>query len=322
MDNMDNVSNNNDQSPYPSVCEAAMLSVLAAVAVYYYGIRAAAVAVVCVLTCMAADALCLVLRRKHLRLNDLSALSGGLAIAVMLPASIPYTAAAAACLFAVCIAKHPFGGHGHELLSCAAAGYIFCEQSFPQWVLMYPRPFGELSVQNIVSSGLYPSFSKTALTSGMGSYSDFELLIGSFAGPMGCTCALLVTVCALVLISQGGISGAAFFSEMAVIIGCAYLRGGTAEIKITLAGGMTVFAAAFLTAHTELVPRTRAGRYLYGVLAGLITSAVCLISALENPAVYAAVLTAPVSGLIDGMALTRSRKLRAKRIFGGVKDNG
>lgn len=298
--------------------EAAILAVLAAMAVYYYGARAAIVTAVCVGVCLAADTLCLILRRKHLHIHDLSSVITGLTLAVMLPASVSYKAAAAAGLFAVCIAKHPFGGRGHEIVNCAAAGYIFAELSFPRSVLLYPKPFAELPLGNIVSGGLLPSFTRTAAASGTGNYSDLELLIGNFTGPMGCTCTVLVTVCALVLIQQKAISAGAFLGEMAVVLGASFLKSGAAGLKLTLTGGMLVFAAAFLTADTNIAPQKPWARLFYGILAGLLTAAVSQISALENPAVYACIIAAPLGRSIDGLPMMQQRRQRVKNIFGAA----
>lgn len=106
-----------------------VLIVLNLMAVYYYGVRALLVALTAVGTCLAADIVCLIFRRKPLHIHDISAAITGLTLSAMLPASVPYTVAAGAAVFAVCIAKHPFGGHGHEIFNCAAAGYIL--RSFP-----------------------------------------------------------------------------------------------------------------------------------------------------------------------------------------------
>ena len=108
-----------------------VLLVTAAMSVYYYGMRAALLCIICVGVCWGLDVLCLIIQRKSLHIHDVSPIITGLAIALMMPASVPYTIAAAACAFAICIAKHPFGGHGKEIVNCAAAAYIFAKLCFP-----------------------------------------------------------------------------------------------------------------------------------------------------------------------------------------------
>lgn len=298
----------------------AVLSVMALMAAYYYGIRALAVTLVCVGVCWISDALCLILRRKSLHIHDLSPIVTGLALAVMMPASVPYTVAAAAAVFAVCIAKHPFGGHGYEIVSCAAAGYIFAELSFPQAVLQYPKPFGELSAGNVVTQTLFPSFTRSSAAAGALSYSDFELLIGNFCGPMGCTFTVLVIVCAFYLISRRAISPTVFLGELGTVLLWKLFTDGLVGVKISLAGGMLVFAASILTADYALTPKNTYARLLYGIFAGVITVAVSEISSLENPAVYACIIAAPFGRLMDNFGVSRHRRNRAKSIFGASED--
>ncbi|MCM1578664.1 MAG: RnfABCDGE type electron transport complex subunit D, partial [Ruminococcus sp.] len=140
----------------------AILLMLCGMGVYYYGMRAAAVTGVCAGSCMAADMVCLILRKKRLHIHDLSALDTGLAIACLMPAGVPYTIAAGACVFAVCIAKAPFGGRGCEIVCPAAAGYIFAEMSFPRQMSLYPKPFEPLGLSNTVTEPLYSAFSSAA----------------------------------------------------------------------------------------------------------------------------------------------------------------
>lgn len=295
-----------------------ILLVLAAMAVYYYGPRAAAVAAVCVAVCWASDTVCLIMRRKALHLHDLSPIITGLTLAVMMPASVSYKAAAAAAVFAVCIAKHPFGGHGHEIFNCAAAGYIFAELSFPQTMRYYPRPFAELPILEPVTEGLSPSFTRTLLTSGTTAYSDFELLIGNFTGPMGCTCTVLVIVCALVLISRRCVSPAVFFGELGTVLIYGFIRSGAQGIKLSLISGMLVFSTAILTADLSTAPKKTGARLIFGILAGLITVAASRLSALEAPAVYACIIAAPIGKSLDGSDVLhrRHRRKRVKSIFG------
>ncbi len=299
---------------------AAVLAVFAMMSVYYYGMRALAVTAVCVLTSWALDVLCLIIRGKSLHIHDISPIMTGLMIAVMLPATVPYTVAAAACAFAVCIAKHPFGGHKYEIVSSAAAGYIFAELSFPQAVLLYPKPFAELPLSNIVNIPLYSSFSKSAMVATSTNYSDFELLIGNFTGPMGCTFTVLTAVCAAVLISRKSISAAVIIGELCTVILWSGLTGGADEIKTVLAGGMLVFTAAFISADYRFAPKNTAARIFFGVLTGIMIIAVSEISALENPAVYACIIMAPFSRLMDNFGRARSRKKRVRNIFGASGD--
>ncbi len=299
----------NDFAPMANT--VAVLTVFVLMAVYYYGLRAAVVSLVCVAVCTAADWICLILRGKKLHIHDISPVAAGLTIAVMMPASVPYTVAAAACVFAVCCAKHPFGGHGCELFSCAAAGYIFAELSFPSAVLSYPKPFTELALSNTVTQPLYSAVSSAAAIK---NYSAIEVLIGNYSGPMGCTFIILTAVCAVYLMSRKAVSFAAFAAQTGVFMLWSFFMGGTASVGAALSGGMFIFASAFLTCDSSLVPSGTAGRLFYGTAAGILLICVSGISSLSYPAVYVSVLAAPLSRLIDSIDSLKVRRKRVKSI--------
>lgn len=298
-----------------------VLMVTAAVSVYYYGMRAALLCVLCVGVCWGLDVICLILQRKSLHIHDISPIITGLTIALMLPASVPYTIAAAACAFAICIAKHPFGGHGKEIFNCAAAGYIFAELCFPQAVLSYPKPMTALPLANIITDGLYPSFTSAAMHSTSASYTDIELLIGNFTGPMGCTFTVLTAVCALYLISRKAISGTVFFTELAVVLGWSLAAGGIFRVKTALVGGMLLFGLSVLSCDNSIVPKTLPEKILFGIVSGVLLIVAGAVSKLENPVVYAAVLAAPFARLTGKFGELSRRRKRAKSIFGKYADD-
>ncbi|MDY3792844.1 MAG: RnfABCDGE type electron transport complex subunit D [Oscillospiraceae bacterium] len=298
-----------------------VLLVTAAMSVYYYGMRAALLCVLCVGVCWGLDVLCLIIQRKSLHIHDVSPIITGLAIALMMPASVPYTIAAAACAFAICIAKHPFGGHGKEIVNCAAAGYIFAELCFPSAVLSYPKPMTELPFTNIITDGLYPSFTSAAMRSTSASYTNIELLIGNFTGPMGCTFTVLTAVCALYLISRKAISGTVFFTELAIVMGWSLAAGGVFRVRTALVGGMLLFGLSVLSCDNSIVPKTVPERIFFGVVSAFILIAAGEISRLENPVVYAAVLSAPFGRLTGKFGELARRRKRVKNIFGKYADD-
>ncbi len=102
----------------------ALLPALAA-GVLFQGLRAGLVAAVCVLSALAGEWLLRLALRRHSTLPDGSALVTGLLLALTLPASVPYYAAAIGGLFAVVVVK-----------GCAAAWDR--TPSTPRWA---PAPF-------------------------------------------------------------------------------------------------------------------------------------------------------------------------------------
>lgn len=278
-----------------------VLLVLCAMGVYCYGARAAAVAGVCGASCIAADIVCLILRKKRLHIHDLTALNTGLAVACLLPASVPYTIAAGICVFAVCICRQPFGGRGCEIICPAAAGYIFAELSFSAQVNFYPKPFEPLSLANTVTDPLYRAFSESV--SG-GVFSELELLVGSMPGSLGCTGAVTVMVCAAAVIFIGAYPRSVIIPELSVFLGYIFLFGS----KSLAACAVDIFAIAFLSCGGH-IPQKISGRIIFGIISGIFVIIISEISALRYPAVYACVIAAPFAFLADNFGKNKKAEL-------------
>lgn len=280
------------EAALPVLPVLALLLVMCAMGVYYYGVRAAAVAAVCGGSCLAADIVCLVLCGKRLHISDLSPLITGLSIACLLPACVPYTVAAGACVFAECIVKHPFGGRGCEIICPAAAGYIFSELSFSRSLNLYPKPFEPLGLANIVSEPLYRASSGGAFG---GEFSGLEMLVGNTPGTLGCTGAVIVMVCGAAVIFTGAYPRSVIIPEAALFIGYILISGN----KSPAACAVDIFAVSFLSCGGH-IPKKTLGRIIFGIISGIIIIIVSEISGLRFPAVYACVIAAPFAFLADG----------------------
>ena len=101
------------------------------------------------------EAVMLRLRRRPLKpfLSDYSAVVTAVLFALCIPPLAPWWIAAVAMVFAIVIAKHLYGGLGHNVFNPAMVGYVVVLISFPldmtQWLL--PRPLAEWT------PGLLPS---------------------------------------------------------------------------------------------------------------------------------------------------------------------
>jgi len=81
-------------------------------------------------------------RRKPLGLflGDYSAVVTGVLFALCIPATAPWWISMVAMLFAIVIAKHLYGGLGHNLFNPAMAGYVVVLISFPQEMTTWLPP--------------------------------------------------------------------------------------------------------------------------------------------------------------------------------------
>lgn len=283
-----------------------VLIVIAAMSVYYYGLRAAAVVAVTTGVCVVTDFICCKLRKLETK-QDVSALITGLTLSVMLSASVPYYAAVISAVFAIVVAKHAFGGHGCEIFNAAAAGFLFTSLCFPQNMLTYPKAFSEIPMSSVVSPDvLSSSFTSTFLVTETAELSLVDVLIGKFSGPMGTGFILIMCVAAVFLMLRRSVSAITFFTELVLLGLYAFFRydNDIMSVLYFFSSGMLLFGMIFLSCDYSIIPKTRSSRFLYGVL-----FAVCVIvfhsySRTENAVIYAVIISSPIGIELDRRALS------------------
>lgn len=100
------------------------------------------------------EAACLALQQVPARrfLTDGSAPLAGVLLALCLPPSAPWWIGLLGMLFAIGLAKHLYGGLGHNLFNPAMAGYAAVLISFPAELAAWPAPHGfELGLGETIS---------------------------------------------------------------------------------------------------------------------------------------------------------------------------
>ncbi len=92
--------------------------------------------------CLASEALMLKLRKRNIttHLTDGSALVTACLLALALPPLAPWWLTTIACLFAIVVAKHLYGGLGFNPFNPAMVGYIVVMISFPLQMTLWTTP--------------------------------------------------------------------------------------------------------------------------------------------------------------------------------------
>lgn len=113
-----------------------------------------------VLFALGFEALMLRLRGQDFRLHitDLSAVVTATLFALCLPPLAPWWIACIGMLFAIVVAKHLFGGLGHNVFNPAMVGYVVCLISFPRVMTAWLPPGSLADVQLSLSAGLTAIF--------------------------------------------------------------------------------------------------------------------------------------------------------------------
>ncbi|MCM1382126.1 MAG: RnfABCDGE type electron transport complex subunit D [Muribaculaceae bacterium] len=316
MPNLSNMTNN--KTEFSAAADMLIaLGTLSLAAVYYYGMRAALVLIITVLTCCVTDFICIKLRKKERAKGDLSAVVTGLSLGLMMSASVTYYAAVTAAVFAIAIAKQAFGGRGCEIFNPAAAGFLFSSLCFPETMLTYPRAFAEIPTSSLVPESLLSqSLTKTFLTTEASSVTVLDALVGKFYSPMGAGFVIILAVAALFLILRRSVSGIMFFSQALVLGIIAFFRYDRSPISLLyfFSSGMLLFSMTFLSA--ENIPKTKSSRLICGVVLGLVTALFHFAGHAENAAVYAVIISAPISIELNRRSVSFAEMIKNKSIFG------
>lgn len=293
----DNLITNPDLLFKFSVDMLVVMTGLLVAGIYLNGFNAFRTAMWSVLTAVIfEDIACCITKRQDRKTHDLYAAATGLAIALMLPATVPGYIAFFASAFAVCAVLIPFGSARKIPFVPAAAGFCFVTVCFPEAVFTYaPISVGSSSpvygAEGFVSA---ESFSKM-LTLGKSVFLNpleiISLLMGKNPGPMGTTCMLVLIAVGIYLLLKRKESFLISFSFLAVCALYAALfprvnSGIVTSAVMELASGSLVFAALILLPDPFTAPSKTTGKIVYGAVAGLICMLLRRYGAYEEPVCF------------------------------------
>lgn len=282
---------------------------------YLYGWRPALLCAAALVAGNLCDRLVALLRRRVYRMEDFSNESFALIIALLLPATVSWYVLIAAVLVGVLIGKEVFGGYGSYPFHPAAVGYVFAAVSWPEQVFRYPQPYFALPLGDAAGAPLVSGISNILRNGGVPNMSNFSLVLGEFAAPMGTGPVLILAACGLFLLVHKDIHPSAMFSFALTCAAIAFLFPRQADlagteimatlmprlnvVKYELLSGAMVFSAIFLLNEPYTCPRSRAGRVLYGVLLGAASMGFRYYGVYETGVCFALLLVNSVSGGID-----------------------
>lgn len=292
-----------------------VLAVLTFMAFYYYGLRAVVVVGISITASVVTDVICLYLRKAESHRPDLSAVVCGATLALMMPASIPYSILVITNIIAITIGKQIFGGKTSSIFNPVAVGYIFSAFCWKDTILMYPRPSEALALSSQVTNTLSQSFSKLLDIATVPPISDIDMMLGKFTGPMGATHILILAVCAVALMFRKSISALTFSAGVGTVLIIGYLIpvfGGSqfASVGYELIGNMMLFGMIFLAGDYYTRPVTRSSRFIYGVLIGVFTAIFRHLGTVENAVVFAVIVANPLRLALDKHSISFSKTVR------------
>lgn len=272
----------------------------------------------CVLSCMAAEWACNVVRKKPNSLGDISAVVTGIILALSLPPHLPLWAAVIGSGAAIVVGKMVFGGLGANTFNPAMVGRAFLTASFGVLMTTWTVPAtidGEMpmvSPENTVDARTQAtplSWSKTAIASReqAQTHTKDQLLpavTGNIGGCLGETSAIALLLGGAYLIWRKTIGfhiPLAVLSSAFVFSGIAYLINPDAYVSpfFHLSGGAMLLGAFFIATDPVTAPLTRRGMWLFGIGVGGVTMLIRIVGQYPEGMMFAVLLMNAVTPLID-----------------------
>jgi len=267
----------NDKDSVSKIMYSVIISLIPAIAAsfYFFGIKALALYVVSVSTCLVTEALFLWIRKKPIRsLLDGSAIITGLLLAMTLPPSISLDIVMIGAIIAIAIGKQVFGGLGYNIFNPALVGRAFLQTSFPlamtTWIppvslkintATFATPLANLKFQNAIAQG--------TLTPAK------QLFWGNVGGCLGETSAIALLLGAAFLLYKRSIAwriplGIIF--SLTCFTGIFWLMNPSkyaSPLFHVLAGGLLI-GAFFMATDMVTSPITLVGTWIYSLVMGLL----------------------------------------------------
>jgi len=242
----------------------------------------------------------------------------GLLIPMIMPVDIPLWMVAISTAFAVLIAKEAFGGTGMNILNPALTARAFAFFAYPTYMSGNKVWVSEASNVDAISG---ETILGTLAAGGDVNYSMFEMFQGAIPGSIAETSTPWVAVGALILIVTGigswriitgGILGAAIMGLLFNLWGANALMSFS-WMNHLIVGGFA-FGIVFMATDPVSGAQTNKGKWIYGVLVGIL----CIMIRVFNPAypegVMLAILLMNVfAPTIDHYVVNGNIKKRKKR---------
>ena len=250
-------------------------------------------------------------------------LVSGMLIPLIIPVTTPLWMVAVATIFAVIIGKEVFGGTGMNILNPALLARAFLFFAYPSYLS------GEVWIETTLQEGqqLVDGFSGATalavLASGDGHMlpSVFEMFIGTIPGSIGETSTLAVLIGAVILVATGVGSLKIMLS---VVVGGLLMGGILNLVAINdfmaippyyhLIMGGFAFGAVYMATDPVSASQTETGKYIYGVLIGVITVLIRVVNPAYPEGMMLAILFMNVfAPLIDHYVVQANVKKRLQR---------
>lgn len=276
-------------------------------AVYFFGLRVLVMILVSYVVGGTVEVLFAVFRREEINEGFLVT---GLIFPLVLPPALPLWMVGVGVAFGVLVGKELFGGTGRNLFNPALVGRCFLALAYPaamagDWLKPGAGRLGRLAE---FATARTPGAATSATPLILAKHGELtaihNLIIGNVAGSAGETSAAAVVLGGLFLV----LTGVAAWQTVAGCLGTFLIVGGVLHaaapgtfgpILWHLCAGGLLFGAFFMATDPVSSPATRAGRWAYGALIGLVTLLIRNLTGYVEGVMFAVLLGNICAPMID-----------------------
>ena len=262
----------------------------------------------------------------------------GMLIPLVLPPTIPLWQVAVATMFAVLIGKEVFGGTGMNIVNVALTSRAFLYFAYPSqisgdvWTYLGDKTtidgytgstslaiVNEASVSN--SGSVVDALQGTNTAISADFYSFSNMFFGFIPGSIGETSTFMILIGAVILI----LTGVGSWKIIVSVFGGAYLTAllfnaiGANEFMLMpahyhLVVGGLAFGAVFMATDPVTATQTEKGKWIYGILIGILTVIIRVFNPAYPEGIMLAILLMNVfAPLIDFYIVKANKQRRVQR---------
>ncbi|MBT3318271.1 MAG: RnfABCDGE type electron transport complex subunit D [Clostridia bacterium] len=264
--------------------------------VYFFGIDALWIILVCVASAVGTEAVLQKLMRRKVTALDGSAALTGLLLALNLPVMapgmlwLPFVGAA----FAIAIVKQAFGGIGSNFLNPALAARALLMVSWPTAMTTWTMPVDAVSAATPLA----------ALKYGGDALSPYlDMAVGNVGGTIGETSAIALIIGGLYLLIRRVIDWripGVFIATVALFTFIAGPEGlFTGDALYHMLGGGLMLGAIYMATDYSSAPMSNTGKIIFALGCGILTSVIRLWGGFPEGVSYSILLMNLVVPLLD-----------------------
>ncbi len=262
----------------------------------------------CVLSCLAAEAVFTWMRRKPAPIGDYSAAVTGVILGLSLPWRAPWYVAVIGSAVAIGLGKVVFGGLGCNIFNPAMVGRAFVMLSFPgkMGASYYVFKAAELEVLTQAT----PLTAAKQAAAEVGARPElWPLFLGTVNGSLGETSALAALIGGLYLCLRRTASWEIPAGTILAALLCALAASGLGLTPLTaphhLVSGALLFGAFFIATDPVTSPLAAKGRFLFGLGIGLLVMVIRVFSGYPEGVMFAVLVMNAAVPLLNRWTIPR-----------------